>query len=205
MSVGPPMNGAHFAIYLLPDPATNAAIRDVQIGLRREFGVAVALRLPVHVTVKGFFDTNAAEQDLLRAFDSVSADAAHLPVLSVDRVVDYHSTAIAAQVGRGGTRLQLELDALHRRVLPAFMPLVSESCDFSRDEWTGDRWDPHITLAAHDVDEAECSAIVEAASALMSGQELRLSSLGLVLAQSNDWARWWEDIRITPLRTAPLD
>lgn len=199
------MNGGPFAVYLLPDPATDAAIREVQKRLRKEFGVAAAMRLPVHVTVKGFFDTRASERDLLRAFDSVAADAAHLPVTSVDRVVDYHSTAIAAQVGRGGTRLQPEFDALHLRVLDAFMPLVSESCAFSGGEWTGDRWDPHITLAAHDVGEAQCSAIVEAALALLSSQKLRLSSLALVLAQSDDWTRWWEDIRITPLRTAPLD
>ena len=188
--------GPRFGVYLLPDAAARAALCSTSDMVADAFGARAAARLPVHVTVKGFFATAVDESTLVSAFNELPEPG--FGAVRVRDVVAYGLETVAIQVGRDprSDTIDNELMAWHRAVIDRLLPLVHPQCEFTSSEWHGDRWDPHITIASHDVAPRDVSRLVDFVRERIDLRTLGFDRATLIRATSSNWRRWWSDVDI---------
>lgn len=197
-----------FGVYLRPSYAMCRAQAEVHDLLRRQFGLIAGGAFMPHVTVKGFFRTDAAIGDIVRAVGGALAGRPPFTVVNNGPV----------PFGRGGVSLDVrhgdhgepnaEMQALHEAVFTALVPLIHPDCDFTPREWALERFFAHLTLAMADIPGFlfnEVHAFIRDAEPI-GPRRFTAEYLHLYAFRSDDWAgEWWHSLRWTLLHAWRLD
>jgi len=184
----------------LPDPLSRQRFDSFAADLDGRFGVRAARCLPIHVTLKGFFQTDMAEADVGALVARKLGDA--LPTLRTGPVRVYDGTSVCLRVGGDGEP-RAALQTLHESILDAVRPAIAPECPFTAAEWSGPRYDPHITLANFDVEPTRVDAIASFAEE-RAPRVFVPGSVALLRVESADWSRWWQDVTLVTLATHRL-
>jgi 2'-5' RNA ligase len=200
------MAGRRYGVYLLPAPPLAAAVAAVHGWLAREHRVRAAGRFMPHVTLKGFFRTEAEPAEL---------EARLRPVLHGRTAVTLHN---AGPVALGPETIALDVDgdpgggrnralhALHLAVFDAMGPCVAPGCEFTAVEFAGAAFRAHLTLAMADIPPdrfRELLALTAQAPAGPSSSEA--TEVALFAFESHDWTgSWWDTLTSRPVAAFSL-
>ena len=192
-----------YAVYLIPDVEAEGALSQVREQVAAAFMARAATRLPVHLTVKGFFTSTVSAEALTEAFNNVQDR--RLSRLRIGNVVAYEEESVAIQVGRDvDGRVAQPLIVWDRAVLDMFLPLVSSDCEFTNSEWYGDRWDPHFTIASHDIAASDVAPVLDFVRNANQLRAVGFERAALVQAVCSDWRKWWLDVTVTAIAERSL-
>ena len=197
------MSDQRLGVYLLPAGPLAAAVAAVHRRLAREHGLRAAGRFMPHVTLKGFFRTEAEPAELEARLRS-ALDGRPAVMLHNAGAVPLGREAIALDVDRdpAGGRNEA-LHALHATVLEAVRPCVAPDCEFTAVE---PAFRAHLTLAMADLPSDHCDELLALTSRAPLGPASSLATeVGLFAFESADWAgSWWETLTWRPLAASPL-
>jgi hypothetical protein len=187
-----------FGVYLRPSPAMCRAQAELHDLLARQYNLHAAGRFMPHVTLKGFFRSDASLETIVARLVAALAGRAAFPVWN-GGVVPYLKSAIVLDVHRDEQRnTNAPLQRLHEAAFDAVLPLVRADCDFTPEEWSGPRFHAHLTLAMADVPERffdEILAFVQAFESI-GPRTFTAEIVQLFAFASDDWpGRWLETLR----------
>jgi 2'-5' RNA ligase len=194
------------AVYLRPGPPLEAAVAAVHRRMATRWGLAAAGRFMPHVTLKGFFRTEATPSGLE---DRVAAAlAGHAPVaLHQAGVTAFATDAVVLDVdGDGAGARNAALHALHVAVLDATAPLVIPD-RFEAEEYVRDAFRAHVTLAMADIPAARFAAVLADARSLepIGPRVSTAAAVQVAVFESADWSgRWWETMTWHVVAELPL-
>jgi len=200
------MAGPRYGVYLLPAPPLAAAVAAVHGRLAREHGLRAAGRFMPHVTLKGFFRTEAEPAEL---------EARLRPALQGRPAVTLHN---AGAVALGPETIALDVDsdpgggrnralyALHMAVFDAMAPCVARGCEFTAVEFAGDAFRAHLTLAMADIPPDQFSELLALTAQAPAGPpSSEATEVALFAFESRDWAgSWWETLTSRPVAAFSL-
>jgi 2'-5' RNA ligase len=195
------MAGLRYGVYLLPAPPLAAAVAAVHDRLAREHGLRAAGRFMPHVTLKGFFRSEA---------DPAELEARLRPALHGRPPVTLHN---AGAVALGPDTIALDVDAdpgggrnralhdLHVAVFDAMGACVARGCEFTAAEFAGDAFRAHLTLAMADIPPDRFSELLAlTAQAPVGPPSSEAIEVALFAFDSHDWAgSWWETLTWRPV------
>src|SRR5688572_23381023 len=143
-----------YGFYLRPPHAPTPAQSAIHDLLDRQYGLKVAGKFMPHATVKGFFQSQASVDEMVRRLEEALAGSEPFEVFNGGAIA-YGRSAIVLDVSRApGHERNPQFQALHEVALEALMPLVTPGCAFTAGEWKGPLFHAHLTLAMADVPEA---------------------------------------------------
>jgi 2'-5' RNA ligase len=200
------MAGLRYGVYLLPAPPLAAAVAAVHGRFAREYGLRAAGRFMPHVTLKGFFRTEAEPAEL---------EARLRPALHGRPPVTLHN---AGAVALGPETVALDVDAdpdggrnralhaLHVAVFEAMGPCVARGCEFTAVEFAGNAFRAHLTLAMADIPPDRFPELLAlAAQAPVGPSSSEAIEVALFAFENRDWAgSWWETLTWRPVATFSL-
>jgi 2'-5' RNA ligase len=195
------MASLRYGVYLLPAEPLAAAVAAVHDRLAREHGLHAAARFMPHVTLKGFFRTEAEPAEL---------EARLAPALDRRPPVTLHN---AGAVALGPETIALDVDAdprggrndalhaLHEAVFEAVGPCVAPGCEFTAAEFAGDAFRAHLTLAMADIPPDRFAGLLALAAQAPVGPPIsEADEVALFAFESRDWAGpWWETLTWRPV------
>ena len=166
--------------------------------LHRQYGLLCAGQFMPHMTIKGFFQTEAPHSEMAAKLDAAMQGHQPFPVIN-NGVVVLGSSIIALDVQHlGNGERNAQLDTLHQSILKEFLPLVSVDCDFTPKEALGDQFAAHLTLAMADIPEVlfdEVADFIRSAEPI-GPRRYEVDVCTLYSFESDDWTgRWWETLR----------
>jgi 2'-5' RNA ligase len=195
------MASLRYGVYLLPAQQLAAAVAAVHGRLAREHGLGAAMRFMPHVTLKGFFRTEAQPAEL---------EARLGPALHGRPPVTLNN---AGAVGLGPETIALDVDAdpgggrnhalhaLHEAAFDAMGPCVAPGCEFTAVEFAGNAFRAHLTLAMADIPPGRFAELVALLTEAPIGPpSSEASEVALFAFESRDWAgSWWETLTWRPV------
>ncbi len=192
------MAEVRYGYYLRPSPQMCDAQVRVHMLLERQFGLRVAGRFMPHATIKGFFASEADVDHIRECANAIVDGLTTFPVYS-QGVVGFGNLGIALSIMRMPDLSRNDkLQNLHDRSLDVLMPLVSSSCNFTPNEWLGERFEAHLTLAMADIPATLFEEVLQFVQSLEPvGPEMFLAEwLHLYAFESDDWhGDWWDTLR----------
>ena len=197
----------HHAVYLRPAPALEAAVAGVHRRMERAWGLAAAGRFMPHVTLKGFFRTEAAPAELERRVAAALAGRGAVTLHQAGVVVLGRVAVVLDVHGDGAGGRNDALHALHEAVLDAVAPLVARDCRFTAAEYVRDAFRAHVTLAMADIPPGRLAAVLADARSLepIGPPVSAAAAVQLAAFESRDWdGRWWESLTWRVLAELPL-
>lgn len=201
------MSGVRHAVYLRPAPALEVAVAAVHRRMASRWGLAAAGRFMPHVTLKGFFRTEATPAELERRVAAAVAGHGAIALLQAG-VTAFATDAIVLDVDANGTGGRNEaLHALHEAVFGAALPVVAPDCAFTRREHAHDAYRAHITLAMADIPPARFAAVLADARSLEPVGPVRSQAATVQLAafESAAWdGAWWQTLTSRVVAELPL-
>ncbi|MDP9473757.1 MAG: 2'-5' RNA ligase family protein [Chloroflexota bacterium] len=202
------MTNVRYAFYLRPSDAMCHAQRELHRLLQQQYGLRAAGSLMPHATIKGFFRSDAAPQDIVAQVDPVIAGRSAFPVHSRG-VQSWLRSALVLDIQRLPDGSDNEaLRALHWEAWQALAPLIHPACDFTPFEWHGDYFTAHLTLAMGDIPPPlfdEIEQFVHDAEPI-GPPDFTADTLQLFAFRSYAWAgAWWEGLRWDLLHSWQLE
>ena len=185
-----------YGIFLRPDAATCWNVTQVTFALERQFGLVSAGAFPPHATLIGNLATDASENDLAGALETVFTGLRRFPVYNsgIVRTVGYHYDVNLDELGLlPNEPLNRVARAVKETVLPLSVPvedfIVTPVADY---EFSG-----HLGLASHElaVDESLADQIGEFLESLPvepAPASFDACWYSLFEFRSNWSGRWWE-------------
>jgi 2'-5' RNA ligase len=205
--MGRRLSDTRYGVYLRPAPALEAAVARTHALMAERCGVFAAGRLMPHVTLKGFFRTEADSATLQRRVEGALADRDAV-VLHDAGVTAFATDAILLDVdGNGAGRRNEPLHALHEAAFAATAPLVAPDCDFTPHEHAHDALVAHITLAMADIPRERFPHVLSFARSLepIGPTASEASEVQLFAFASDDWSgAWWTTLTWRLLASVPL-
>jgi 2'-5' RNA ligase len=201
------VTNVRYAVYLRPSSALADAVADVHDTLKRGWGLTAAGRFTPHVTLKGFFLTDATTTELrLRLVEALSA--CRRVVLHNAGVKTFATDAIVLDVDKDDTgQRNRSLHVLHEAAFDAVAPIVSPHCEFTPREHALDAFSAHVTLAMADIPArqfADVLAFVRATQPI-GARMSEASEVRLMAFRSADWtAAWWRTLIWRPVASCRL-
>jgi len=197
------MPGIRYGFYLRPSFAMSRAQAEIHDLLRRQFNLRVGGMFMPHATIKGFFKSEAAPEEIISRLDVFLAGRSPFMV--------YNNGFVPFLRGGIGLIIQnlpdgspnAELQAFHEAAMDALEPVISPDCERSKAEWVRERFVAHLTLAMADIPEWGFDAVLAFTSqAQPIGPDSFLAdSFDLFAFESHDWhGEWWQDFSWTWLR-----
>jgi hypothetical protein len=188
-----------YGVFLLPDPATSAAVTSITLSVERQFGFVSAGRFPPHATLAGSVPIAAPPDAIVAALDPVLTDRAGFPVHHGGIV--RHGAAVTFDVdclpdGRRNTALAV----LAADVNAALAPLAHAIDARLVAPFDPDRFRAHISLASHEMNTqpelaAQVEAFIRAVPAPAVPPSFPATHVALYEFRSDDWTgHWWETL-----------
>ena len=203
------MSAVRYGLYLRPSPAMCRAQVEAHALLERQYGLRAAGRFMPHATIKGFFKTDAAPEDLVHRLDPVMSGR---PAIEVHNggVVAFGTEAIVLTIQRcaEGSSHNEALQRLHEASLDALLPVVAGDCEFTPREWVRLLWEAHLTLAMADIPPALFPEVLAFVRDLepIGPPAFTADTVQLFAFRSEDWrGRWWESLTWAWLHSWRLD
>lgn len=197
-----------FGLYLRPSYAMCRAQAGMHDLLRRQFGLVAGGVFMPHATIKGFFRTDAAIDDIVRVVDgSLTGRPAFTIVNNGPVPFGRGGVSLDVQHGDHGDHgdhgeANVEMQVLHEAVFTALGPLIHPHCDFTPREWEMERFFAHFTLAMADIPDFlfdEVHAFIRDVESI-GPRRFTAEYLHLFAFRSDDWAgEWWHGLRWTLL------
>lgn len=192
------MSDTRYGFYLRPAPAMCRAQAEIHALLERQYGLQVAGRFMPHATIKGFFRSDARQEELEAAFTRAVAGRAAFTVCN-NGVVPFGTSGIALRIQYSSTgEPNGPLQALHEAAYAAVAPLVHPDCEFTPHEWAGPRFDAHLTLAMVDIPPQLFDEVLAFLRELepIGPASFHADTLQLFAFTSERWdGPWWETLR----------
>lgn len=187
-----------YGYYLRPSPEMCAAQVRLHSLLSHQYGLQVAGRFMPHCTVKGFFRSNASEEEIRARAATITAGAEAFAVAS-QGVVPFGDRAIVLPIsGMPDGSKNVALQSLHEKALEALLPIVSLECPHTPTESLGERFHAHLTLAMADIPAPQFDEILAFCQELepIGPATFMAERLHLFAFDSDDWdGAWWESFR----------
>jgi 2'-5' RNA ligase len=205
--VGRRLSDTRYGVYLRPAPALEAAVARTHALMAERCGVFAAGRLMPHVTLKGFFRTDADAATLQRRVEEALAGREAVALHDAG-VTAFATDAIVLDVDgdRAGRRNE-PLHALHEAAFAATAPLVARDCDFTPHEHANDAFLAHITLAMADISRERFADVLAYARSLepMGPTASEATEVQLLAFAGEDWSgSWWTTLTWRPLASVRL-
>jgi len=192
--VGRRLSPTRYGVYLRPAPALEAAVARTHALMADRWGLRAAGRFMPHVTLKGFFLSDADPTTVRQRVEQELAGRDAV-VLHNAGVTAFAADAIVLDVdGDGAGRRNEPLHALHEAAFAATAPLVAPDCDFTPREHAHDAFAAHLTLAMADIPRARFADVLADARALepIGPTASAASEVQLFAFASEDWSgSWW--------------
>lgn len=198
-----------YGVFLLPDPATSAAVSTITFCVERQFGFVSAGRFPPHATLAGSVPIRASVSAIVAALDGVLLGRAGFTVHN--RGIARHGAAVTYDVSSvpGGARNE-PLVALAADVNAALAPLAHEIDAYLVAPFDAAGFRAHLSLASHEMhtraevaDDVE--AFVRAVPAPTVPASFPAERVALFEFRSAGWdGHWWETLTWRHLRTWAL-
>lgn len=198
-----------YGVFLLPDPATSAAVTTVTLAVERQFGFVSAGRFPPHATLAGSVPIRVDVPTITAALDDVLDDRAGFEVHHAGIV--RHGAAVTYDVDRlPDGRRNAALAELARDVNAALAPLAHHLDAYLVQPFDPDRFRAHISLASHEMrtqpevaDDVE--EFVRAVPAPAVPASFPARKIALYEFRSAGWSgHWWESLASRHVRTWTL-
>lgn len=198
-----------YGVFLLPDPATSAAVTSITLSVERQFGFVSAGRFPPHATLAGSVPIRADAATIVAALDPVLADRTGFPVHHGG--ITRHGAAVTYDVDRlpDGNR-NLALARLAADVNAALAPLAHHVDALLVSSFDPARFRAHISLASHEMNTQpeladQVEAFVRAVPAPAVPATFRAERVALYAFTADDWSTaWWETLTWRHLRSWAL-
>ncbi|MET0432607.1 MAG: heme utilization protein [Cellulomonas sp.] len=195
-----------YGVFLIPDPATSAAVTSITLSVERQFGFVSAGRFPPHATLAGSVPIRADVPEIVAALDPVLRDRPGFAVHHSGIV--RHGAAVTYDVDRlpDGTR-NLALADLAADVNAALAPLAHAIDALLVSPFRPGLFRAHISLASHEMNTQpeladQVEAFVRAVPAPAVPASFPASLVGLYEFRSAGWTGdWWETLTWRHLRT----
>jgi hypothetical protein len=195
-----------YGVFLIPDPATSAAVTSITLSVERQFGFVSAGRFPPHATLAGSVPIRAAVSDIVAALDPVLRDRPGFAVHHSGIV--RHGAAVTYDVDRlpDGNR-NLALADLAADVNAALAPLAHAIDALLVSPFRPGLFRAHISLASHEMNTQpdladQVEAFVRAVPAPAVPASFPASLVGLYEFRSAGWTgHWGETLTWRHLRT----
>ncbi|MCG7286405.1 2'-5' RNA ligase family protein [Cellulomonas sp. ACRRI] len=195
-----------YGVFLIPDPATSAAVTSITLSVERQFGFVSAGRFPPHATLAGSVPIRADVPDIVAALDPVLRDRPGFAVHHSGIV--RHGAAVTYDVDRlpDGTR-NLALADLAADVNAALAPLAHAIDALLVSPFRPGLFRAHISLASHEMNTQpdladQVEAFVRAVPAPAVPASFPATLVGLYEFRSAGWTgHWWETLTWRHLRT----
>lgn len=192
-----------YGFYLRPSFAMSRAQAEIHDLLARQFNLRVGGAFMPHATIKGFFKSEHAPEEIIVALDAMMANRAPFMVYNNGLApLGTEAFGLIIQNLPDGSP-NAELQRLHEDAMEALEPFVAD-CNFSRHEWVRQRFIAHLTLAMADIpDWGFDDALAFVAEAQPIGPASFLAdAFDLFAFRSSDWrGEWWKEFSWTWLRT----
>lgn len=198
-----------YGVFLLPDPATSAAVSHITFCVERQFGFVSAGRFPPHATLAGSVPIRASVPSIVGALDAVLRGRPGFVVHNAG--ITRHGAAVTYDVSSvpGGARNE-PLVALAADVNAALAPLAHEIDAYLVAPFDADRFRAHLSLASHEMhtrvevaDDVE--GFVRAVPAPAVPVSFPAERVALYEFRSAGWdGHWWETLTWRHLRTWAL-
>jgi hypothetical protein len=195
-----------YGVFLLPDPATSAAVTSITLSVERQFGFVSAGRFPPHATLAGSVPIRADAATIVAALDPVLASRPGFEVHHGGIV--RHGTAVTYDVDRlpDGRRNEA-LAELAADVNAALAPLAHPIKALLVSPFDPTRFRAHISLASHEMhtqpelaDQVE--AFVRSVPAPAVPASFPAQHVALFEFRSDDWtSTWWNALTWRHLHT----
>lgn len=197
-----------FGVYLRPSYAMSRAQAEVHDLLRRQFGLVAGSAFMPHVTIKGFFRSDARLAAIVQAVEDALVDRPPFTVVN-NGPVPFGRDGVALDVQhREHGEPNAAMQDLHAAVFASVVPLVHNACDFTPQEWALERFFAHLTLAMADIPDFlfdEVHAFIREAEPI-GPRRFTAEYLHLFAFRSGDWAgEWWHSLRWTLLHAWRLE
>lgn len=182
---------ARYAVCMIPPYQIARAVAEIHGMLRKQYGLSAADRFPVHATIKGFFKrAEGPLEPLVERLDRVFAAQRPLPVSFCGLRRD--PAGVRLDISCLGDGPNLELVALHERVVAAVQPFVAADCDFTPLELCHP-FGAHITLAFGDFQPALQDQVLDyLLDAAFPGDAFVADTFHLIAFFSHDWEGDWD-------------
>jgi hypothetical protein len=198
-----------YGVFLLPDPATSAAVTSITLGVERQFGFVSAGRFPPHATLVGSVPIRAEVPAIVAALDPVLADRPGFAVHNAGIV--RNGAAVTYDVDRlPDGRRNDALAALATDVAAALAPLAHAIDARLVAPFHPDRFRAHISLASHEMTTQpelapHVEAFIRAVPAPPVPSTFPAQHVALYAFRSDGWTGpWWESLTWRHLRTWTL-
>jgi hypothetical protein len=198
-----------YGVFLLPDPATSAAVTSITLSVERQFGFVSAGRFPPHATLAGSVPIAADVATIVAALDPVLVDRPGFPVHHSGIV--RHGAAVTYDVDRlPDGRQNTALAQLAADVNAALAPLAHEIDARLVAPFDPARFRAHISLVSHEMNTQpelaeQVEAFVRAVPAPAVPPSFPATHVALYAFTADDWTGfWWESLRWRHLRTWAL-
>lgn len=197
-----------YGVFLLPDPATSAAVSTLTFCVERQFGFVSAGRFPPHATLAGSVPIRASVASIVAALDPVLTGRPGFVVHNAGIVRNGGAVTYDVSRSPGGGRNEA-LVALAADVNAALAPLAHDIDAYLVAPFDRERFRAHLSLASHEmVTQRELADDVEAfvrAVPVVVPPTFAASRVALYEFRSDGWAgHWWESLTWRHLRTWAL-
>jgi 2'-5' RNA ligase len=192
------MSEFRYGFYLRPSAAMCRAQVEMHTILQHQYGLVAAGKFMPHATIKGFFETEVAESELVSRLDPVMAGRAPIEVYNGGPVA-FGESAIVLTIQRlqDGSRNEA-LQSVHDAALDALLPTLARPDDhFTGREWKRERFEAHLTLAMADIPAGFAGEIFEFVNELgpVGPARFTADTFHLYRFSSDDWGgKWWETL-----------
>lgn len=194
-----------FGVYLRPSFEMSRAQVEIHDLVARQYGSMCAGRFMPHVTIKGFFRSDATVDELASALE---------PVMARHDPFEAYNGGIIPFRSSGSIVLDIQhdpegepngpLNRLHGDVFSALEPLIRSDCDFTPREGRLDRFHAHLTLMMGDIPQGlgeEIHEFLQHAEPIGPPSFLA-DRYHLVALRSQQWdGPWWETMQWTLLHS----
>jgi hypothetical protein len=184
-----------YGFYLRPSAAMSRAQAEVHEVLRRQFGLQVGGKFMPHGTIMGFHRSDATVAEITAAIDGVM----------IGRTPFTITNSGPRPHGRSGLSLDIHANAdgapntplvdLHEAIFAALSPLVHPDCEFAWEDWSGENFRAHLTLAMADIPDWLFDELMEFVQDFgqIGPNTFTAHAFHLYAFQSDCWGgNWWE-------------